>query len=154
MGEKMRLLPAYQGAIIESFILAQLQPKAAEALIGLVSSIQYSPFFDNDVNKKFVEAYKKKYSSTPDNAESSAYCAALVIKAALEATGGDTTPQKLMAAMLATAITTTEGPARFDKEKKSAVKDVAISKLEKVGKEYMFSAPIFVYKDVPPEGYR
>ena len=59
-----------------------------------------------------------------------------------------------MAAMLATAITTTEGPVRFDKEKKSAIKNVAISKLEKVGKEFMFSAPIFVYKDVPPEGYR
>ncbi len=40
----MRLLPAYQGAIIESFILAQLQPKAAEALIGLVSSIHTVPF--------------------------------------------------------------------------------------------------------------
>jgi branched-chain amino acid transport system substrate-binding protein len=154
MGEKMRLLPAYQGAIIESFILAQLQPKAAEALIGLVSSIQYSPFFDNDVNKKFVEAYQKKYNRPPDNAESHAYCAALVIKAALEATGGDTTPQKLLAAMLATAITTTEGPVRFDKEKKSAIKNVAISKLEKVGKEFMFSAPIFVYMDVPPEGFK
>ena len=154
MWEKMRLLPAYQGAIIESFILAKLQPKAAEALIGLVSSIQYSPFFDNDVNKKFVEAYQKKYNRSPDNAESSAYCAALVIKAALEATGGDTTPQKLMAAMLATAITTTEGPVRFDKEKKSAIKNVAISKLEKVGKEFMFSAPIFVYKDVSPEGFK
>ena len=154
MWDKMRLLPAYQGAIIESFILAQLQPKAAQALIGLVSSIQYSPLFDNDVNKKFVEAYKKKYNRPPDNAESSAYCAALVIKAALEATKGDTTPQKLMAAMLATAITTTEGPVRFDKEKKSAIKNVAISKLEKLGKEFVFSAPIFIYKDVPPEGFK
>jgi len=152
MGDKMRLLPAYQGAIIESFILAQLQPKAAQALIGLVSSIQYSPLFDNEVNKKFVEAYKNKYNRPPDNAESSAYCAALVIKAALEATGGDTRPQKLMDAMLATKITTTEGPVRFEKEKKSAIKNVAISKVEKIGNEYVFSAPIFIYKDVPPEG--
>jgi branched-chain amino acid transport system substrate-binding protein len=152
MWDKMRLLPAYQGAIIESFILAQLKPKAAEALLGLVSSIQYSPLFDNEVNKKFIEAYKNKYNRPPDNAESSAYCAALVIKAALEATGGDTTPKKLMDAMLATAITTTEGPVRFDKEKKSAIKNVAISKLVKIGNEYVFSAPIFIYKDVPPEG--
>ncbi len=154
MWDKMRLLPAYQGAIIESFILAQLQPKAAQALIGLVSSIQYSPLFDNEVNKKFIEAYKNKYNRPPDNAESSAYCAALVIKAALEATRGDTTPKKLMDAMLATAITTTEGPVRFDKEKKSAIKNVAISKLVKMGNEYVFSAPIFVYKDVPPEGFK
>jgi branched-chain amino acid transport system substrate-binding protein len=154
MWDKMRLLPAYQGAIIESFILAQLQPKAAQALIGLVSSIQYSPLFDNEVNKKFVEAYKNKYQRPPDNAESSAYCAALVIKAALEATGGDTTRKKFMDAMLATVITTTEGPVRFDKEKKSAIKNVAISKLEKMGNEFLFSAPIFVYKDVPPEGFK
>jgi ABC-type branched-subunit amino acid transport system substrate-binding protein len=78
----------------------------------------------------------------------------LVIKAALEATKGDTTPQKLMDAMLATAITTTEGPVRFDKAKKSAIKNVAISKLEKVGNEFMFSAPIFIYKDVLPEGFK
>jgi len=71
----------------------KIAAEAADALIGVVSSIQYSPLFDNDVNKKFVEAYKKKYNSTPDNAESSAYCAALVIKAALEATKGDTAPQ-------------------------------------------------------------
>ena len=154
MWEKMRLLPAFQGAIIESFILAQLQPKAAQALIGLVSSIQYSPSFDNEVNRRFVEAYKKKYNRVPDNAESHAYCAALVIQAGLEATGGDTTPKRFMDAMLATAITTTEGPVRFDKVKKSAIKNVAISKLEKVGNEFMFSAPIFTYKDVPPEGFR
>jgi ABC-type branched-subunit amino acid transport system substrate-binding protein len=76
----------------------------------------------------------------------------LVIKAALEATGGDTTPKKFMDAMLSTAINTTEGPVRFDKEKKSAIKNVTISKLVKMGNEYVFSAPIFIYKDVPPEG--
>ena len=152
MWDKMPMFPAYQGAIIESFILARLQPKAAEALVGLVCPIQYSPHFDNETNKKFIEAYQKKYNMPPDNAESTAFNAALVILAALEATGGDTTPQKLMDAMLATTITTTEGPVRFDKNKKSPIMNVSISKLEKGGKGLEFSAPIFVYKDVPPEG--
>lgn len=152
MWDKMPLLPAFQGAIIESFILSRLQPKAAEALNGLVCAIQYSPLFENETNKIFVEAYKKKYNRPPDNAESTAYNAALVIQTALKATGGDTTPQKFMDAMLATTITTTEGPIRFDAKKKSVIKDVSISKLEKRGKFFVFSTPIFSYKDVPPEG--
>jgi len=152
MWDKMPLFPAYQGAIIEAFILARLQPKAAEALNGLVCAIQYSHLFENETNKSFVEAYMKKYNMPPSNAESTAYNAALVIQAALEATGGDTTPQKFMDAMLATTITTTEGPIRFDKKKKSSIRNVAISKLEKRGKHYVFSTPIFVYKDVLPEG--
>jgi len=152
MWDKMPLLPAYQGAIIESFILARLQPEAADALEGLVCPVQYSPFFENEVNKKFVAAYMKKYNRPPDNAESTAYCAALVILDALKRTGGDTTPQKLMDAMLASTILSPEGPVRFDKKKKSAIKDVAISKLEKMGGKLVFKTPIHVYKDVPPEG--
>ncbi len=152
MWNKMPMFPAYQGAIIETFILERLQPKAAEALKGLVCSLQYSHTFENETNKRFVEAYKKKYKSIPDSAESTGYNAALVILAALEATRGDTTPQKLMDAILAKTINTTEGPVRFDKEKKSAIKGIPISKLEKKDKDFAFSTPIFIYKDVPPEG--
>jgi branched-chain amino acid transport system substrate-binding protein len=152
MWDKMPMFPAFQGAIIESFILARLQPKAAEALEGLVCAIQYSPHVDNETNKKFIAAYMNKYNMPPDNAESTAFNAALVIQAALEATGGDTTPQKFMDAMLATTITTTEGHIRFDKKKKSSIRNVGISILEKRGKSIVFSAPIFIYKDVLPEG--
>ena len=152
MWDKMRMIPAYQGAIIENFILAKLDPKALKALEGVISSVQYSPLFDNAANKKFVAAYEKKYKNLPDNAESHTYNAGLVIIEALKATKGDTDPQKLMDAMVATKILTTEGPVVFDKNMKSAIKDVAISKLIKHGKGYVFSAPIFVYKDVPPAG--
>ena len=152
MWDKMRLLPAYHGAVTESFIMDKLEPKAAEALIGLVSAIQYSPFTDNKVNRKFLDAYIKKYGKMPDDAEAYTYSAALIIKAALEATKGDTTPEILMDAMLATNIITPEGHIHFDKNKKSAIKNVAISKLVKKGHEYVFSAPIYIYTDVPPEG--
>lgn len=152
MWDKMPLFPAFQGAIIEGFILARLKPEAADALEGLVCPIQYSPLFDNPANKKFVAAYTKKYNRPPDNAESTAYCAALVILDALKRTGGDTTPQKLMDAMLSSTIISTEGPVRFNKKMKSAIKDVCISKLEKKGDRLVFSTPIFVYKDVPPQG--
>ena len=152
MWDKMRFIPAYHGAIIENFILAKLSPKALAKLEGLVSSVQYSPLFDNEANKVFVEAYKKKYNSLPDNAESASYNAGLVIIAALKTTNGDTDPQKLMDAMLATNITTTEGPLVFDKNKKSAIKNVAVSKLIKEGDKFLFSAPIFTYTNVPPEG--
>jgi len=152
MWEKMPLLPAMQGALIETFILAQLQPEAANALDGLVCPVQYSPFFENEVNKKFVAAYMKKYNRPPDNAESTAYCGALVILDALKRTGGDTAPQKLMDAMLASTIFCPEQQVRFDKQKKSVIKDVHISKLEKMDGKLVFKTPIYLYKDVPPEG--
>ena len=102
--------------------------------------------------KKFVDAFRAKYNQDPDTASSSAYNAVLVVIAGLEATGGDTDPQKFMDAMLSTNIELTDGPVRFDKEKKSAIKNINIVKLEKVDKDYLFTAPIFTYKDVPPEG--
>lgn len=152
MWDKMPLFPAYQGAIIEGFILARLKPEAADALEGLICPIQYSPLIENKTNKKFVAAYQKKYNQPPDSAESTGYCAALVILDGLKRTGGDTTPQKLMDAMLASTIISTEGPVHFDKKMKSAIKDVCISKLEKKGGRLVFSKPIYIYKDVPPQG--
>jgi branched-chain amino acid transport system substrate-binding protein len=152
MWNKMPLVPAYQGAIIEGFILAQLSPKAAEACLGMTTSMNYTPLLDNPVNKKFVDAYKAKYNQNPDTAIASSYNAVLVILDAIQATGGDTTPQKLMDAMLASKVAICDGNAKFDKEKKTAIKDILVSKLQKVGNEYLFSAPIFIFKDVPPEG--
>jgi len=152
MWDKMPLVPAYQGAIIESFILAQLQPAASEACIGMETAVNFSPFFPFASTKKFVDAFRAKNNQYPDSASSSAYNAVIIIIAGLEATGGDTDPQKFMDAMLSTNIELVDGPTRFDKEKKSAIKDVNVSKLEKVDKNYLFTAPIFTYKDVPPEG--
>jgi branched-chain amino acid transport system substrate-binding protein len=152
MWDKMPLVPSYQGAIIEGFIMAQLSPKAAEACLGMTTAMNYTPMLDNPANKKFVEAYKAKYKETPDTAISSAYNAVLVILDALKATNGDTTPQKLMDAMLASSVPLVDGPAKFDKVKKTAIKDISVSKLQKIEKEFLFSAPIFTFKDVPPEG--
>ena len=153
MWDKMPLIPAFQGAILEGFILAQLQPKAAEACLGITVAADYTPLFENPGNKKFVEAYKAKHNVNPDTAISNAYNAGLVLLAGLEATKGDTTPQKLMDAMLALNFDGARGGnIRFDKEKKSAFLDVGIMKLQKLDKEYLLSLPIFVYKDVPPEG--
>jgi branched-chain amino acid transport system substrate-binding protein len=150
--DKMKFVPAFSGAIIEVFILAQMQPKAAEACLGLTSSVNYTAQMDTEANKKFVEAFKKKYNSIPDAAENGAYCGVQLIKAALEATGGDTTPRKFMDAMLAATPSFTMGTGRYDKEKQSLIRDVPIAKIEKFGPIYGFGAPIFWYKNVPPEG--
>jgi len=153
MWDKMPLIPAFQGAIIESFIMGRLDPKAADACLKIVTGASYTPLFDNPANKKFVEAFKAKYKgATPDLANASAYNAALVILDALKTTGGDTTPQKFMDAMVSSSVPLVHGPAKFDKAKKSAIMDIGITKVQKVGSEYLLSAPIFSFKDVPPEG--
>jgi len=50
-------------------------------------------------------------------------------------------------------IETVSGPIKFDKETKCAIQDVGISELQKSGNNYVFSKPIYSYKDVPPQGY-
>ncbi len=152
MWNKMPLIPAFQGAIVESFILAQMQPKAADACVGMTTGAQYTPLFEYPANKKFVNAFKAKYNANPDLASATAYNAGLVLLAGLEATKGDTTPQKLMDAMLALNFESVTGTLQFDKQKKAPLLDVGILKLQKVDNAYVFSTPIMTYKAVPPEG--
>jgi branched-chain amino acid transport system substrate-binding protein len=152
MWNKMPLIPAYRGAFAENFIFKQIQPKAAEACVGMFTSAYYTSLLENKANKKFVDAFKAKYGADPDDANAGSYDAGLLLLAALEATGGDTTPQKLMDAMMATNFDSVTGTLRFDKQKKCAVFDCGIMKLQKSGNDYVFSTPVFTYKDVPPEG--
>jgi ABC-type branched-subunit amino acid transport system substrate-binding protein len=118
----------------------------------LTSSVNYTAQLDNEFNKKFVEAYRKKFNSVPDSAENGAFCGVQLIKAALEATGGDTTPRKFMDAMLAATPLFTSGTVRYDKEKQCLIKDVPIAKVEQIRNIYAFGSPIFWYKDVGPDG--
>ena len=71
---------------------------------------------------------------------------------ALEATGGDTTPEKLSQALIAADFEAPQDRVRFDPETNCAIRSVYIAKVDKVEGEFAW-VPVYTYKDVPPRGY-
>ncbi len=149
--KRMPLVAAYHGNFFSPTILEKLRPEAAQAVVGEYAPTLYTSLLDNEVNKKFVEAFRAKYGRSPGEEQEGAYVGGLVAMKALEATGGDTTPEKLRQAILATKFDAPEGPIVLDQKTGCAIKSLHIIKVDKMGEEYVW-VPVFTYKNVPPEG--
>ncbi len=63
-------------------------PAQQDAALGFLSGANWAPNMDNPQSKAFVSAYEAAYSSVPGTYAMQAYDAALMIDAALKATGG------------------------------------------------------------------
>jgi branched-chain amino acid transport system substrate-binding protein len=81
--EKIPFLSAF--TVDESTLPAQ-----QDAAIGAWGGSNWAPNLDTPQNKRFVQAYEAAYSSVPGSYAMHAYDAALLIDAALKATGGKT----------------------------------------------------------------
>lgn len=85
--------------------------------IGLINSIPYTLDLDTDANHRFIASMQKYYGA---DIPIGFYAAALyvdgqILEAALTATGGDTEPDKLIAAIKKVSLTETpRGPVKFD----------------------------------------
>lgn len=149
--DRMPLLACFHGSFFAPFILYKLPPEAAEAIVGEFCPAPYTPLLETDVNKRFVEAWKAKIGEVPEDTDTGPYEGVLVALAALEATGGDTTPEKLRDAILGLKLEGPQGPIYFDPGTKCALKTIYIGEVKKIGKEYVW-APAHTYPDVPPFG--
>jgi hypothetical protein len=78
--------------------------------------------------------------------------AILLFKAAVEATGGDTSPQVLRDALLAADVKGPEGHTHFEGSQ-AATKDVFIVKVVKLADGSFNYETVKVYPEVPPTGY-
>ncbi len=149
--QRMPLVAAFFGSFFETFILNSIPPEAAEAMIGEKCATPYTPLLDTEVNKKFVADIKAKFGYVPEEADAGAYLGAQVAIKALQATGGDTTPEMLREAILALDFESMEGHIRIDPKTRFPVRDVYIIEIGKVEGHYAW-VPIHTYKNVPPEG--
>jgi branched-chain amino acid transport system substrate-binding protein len=151
--KRLPLVGAYHGSFLAPFTLGALPPADAEARVGDYVATPYSPLIDNPANKQFISAIQAKMKLVPDDTQSAAYQAGMIIIEALKATKGDTTPAKLRQAMLATKIEGPQGVMRFDPQTGVSIKTTYICKIAKSadGKGYVWQ-PVFTYKDVPPKG--
>ena len=152
--KRMPLIGAFHGSFLPPFILVELPTNVSDALLGTPGPTPYTPLLDTEASKQFVEAYMKKYPDDPppDDTQSGPFQGYQIVYEALKATGGDTTPEKLREAILNTEVIGPEGPVRFDKEKRSAIKNVYIFKVDKIDGEFTW-IPVHTYENVPATGY-
>src|SRR3954454_7862242 len=75
-------------------------PAQQDAALGFFGGANWAPDLDNPQNKRFVAAYEKEFSAVPATYAFQAYDAALLIDAALKATGGKTDNKDALRAAL------------------------------------------------------
>lgn len=99
--------------------LAELAGKAADGfLVGSGWFIGY----DDPVNRRFVEAYKARYNSLPDNFAAQAYTAVYAFADALKRAGGAGDSEKLRDAIASVRdLPSPSGPFSFDRDREPVI---------------------------------
>jgi branched-chain amino acid transport system substrate-binding protein len=105
-----------------------------DEVLGVVTPLHYSAALENAANKKFAQAYEAKFKQVPSYYSEGTYVAGLVLKAALEATGGDIeNAEKFLGALRKVTLTDIpRGPIRFD-DYGNPIMNVYVRKVERVG---------------------
>ena len=149
--ERMPLVGAFHGSFLAPFILSALPADVADAYVGSIVPVPYSPLLDNAANEQFVADFQAKFGILPEDMDSGPYVGAQIILHALEATNGDTTPEALLAALVGVSFEGPEGLISFDPETRCAIKEIYIAKVAKQDGAFVWD-PIFTYTDVPVTG--
>ena len=154
--EKMPIVTPMHGGFTDDFIARAVgggNPAAVEAMLGTFAPIMYTYGIDNPVNREFVEKWSAEFGNVPGgtNMPGSVYQAMLLFKTAVEATNGDTDPDKLIEAIFKADVTGPEGHLFFNNSH-AATKDIYIVKLVRLADNSYNYEIVKVYKDVPPLG--
>ena len=97
------------------FSLSQdILPAVGEAALGLENTAHWSPDLDNQVNRRFVEAFREKHGRIPSLFAAQGYDAALFIDQAARAAGGKDT-DALIDALANAEVEATRGTLKLNK---------------------------------------
>jgi branched-chain amino acid transport system substrate-binding protein len=104
-----------------------------DEVLGVITPLHYSAALETAANKRFVRAYEAKYKQTPSYYSEGTYVAGLVLKAALEATGGDIeNVDRFLGALRKVDLSDMpRGPMRFD-DYGNPIMNIYVRKVEKV----------------------
>ena len=104
-----------------------------DAALGIVNWMSYSATVDNAENKKFVQAFTKRFKKDPVYNNHLGYLAARSVGEALKAVGGNVEDQaKFLEALRKVKFEAPGGPFRFD-DKQNAIIPTYIRRVERVG---------------------
>jgi branched-chain amino acid transport system substrate-binding protein len=104
-----------------------------DAAVGIVSWLSYSPVLDTAENKRFVQAFGKKYRKDPVYNNHLGYLAAKAAGEAMKAVGGNVEDQpRFLEALRRVRFEAPGGAFRFD-DKQNAIIPTYIRRVDKVG---------------------
>ena len=104
-----------------------------DATVGIVSWFSYSPVIDTAENKRFVQAFNKKFKKDPGYNNHLGYLAAKAAGETLKATGGNVEDQaRFLEILRRIRFDAPGGPFRFD-DKQNAIIPTYLRRVEKVG---------------------
>ena len=106
-----------------------------DAGLGMISPEMYVWTVDTPQNKRFVEAYRKRWGELPTSNSGSTYMTMQIVFEALKKTGGDTSSSALAKALDNTNIEGFIGQIRFG-DARIGTPTYVIHKVVKVGNEY------------------
>lgn len=98
------------GSLVDATTLEQ----QGESALGVLNAFFYTASLDNPANEAFVEGMQEAYGYVPNDYNVMAYDAAYLIGEALKATGGDASPEALVAAMREVEFDSPRGPMSLD----------------------------------------
>jgi branched-chain amino acid transport system substrate-binding protein len=128
--QKLRLF-CEEGTIDEANL-----PSQKEAALGVESYARYAFGYDSAENKRFVQAYQKKYNYDPGSLSEGGYVGAKFIVKALEAVGGKIEDREaFLKALKGIKFEAPRGPIRFD-DHQNVIFNTFIQKVAKKDGKY------------------
>jgi branched-chain amino acid transport system substrate-binding protein len=152
--ERFPVITPMHGGFVDYFVaeaVNAINPAAAELMLNTHASIMYVRDIDSPENAEYVAGWNKAFGHDPLFCEGSVPQAVYLLNSALEATGGDTSPDRLIEAIFDADFTGPEGHQFFN-ESQIATKDVYIAKVVKLANGGFSYETVKSYKDVPPAG--
>jgi branched-chain amino acid transport system substrate-binding protein len=126
-------------------------PAVGDAAIGAVSTLEQSP--TAPASAKFVAAYKKARGRLPGELGTGGYVTGQVMRAAIEAVGGDVSnKEKMREAILANPVDTAVGPMKFDPRNMQAILDIYVNEVRKGEDGVPVNTMIHTYKGIQDPG--
>ena len=100
---------------------------AGEASLGVYSVLNYSTKLTHDLNKRFVEAYQKKYNELPSVFSVEGYDTGTIIKTAVEQTGS-LEPDDLIKVIKGMTYESPRGVIKMDERTNNPIQDFYIGR--------------------------
>jgi branched-chain amino acid transport system substrate-binding protein len=113
----------------------EMMPELGDYILGMKGAFKYSLRLDTPANKKFIAAFEAQHGHKPTPHSAGAYESLLVVLKALEATGGDTTANKMLQAIAKLKLDTPMGHLIFN-SKGMGFRDLYICEIQKVAGKY------------------
>ncbi len=132
---KLPIVASFHGGMTDYFIgraLKESNPKALEAMLGTYAPVMYCSDIQTPENAAFVKTWTDGHGGeAPEgtNLTGATYQAFMLLKTAIEANKGVTTPDELLKAILAVDFVGPEGHLFFAEGSHAATKDVYIAQV-------------------------